>query len=140
MLLSHNSGSAPQQMHQVRLVPFNTVIYTPIQIYSGGQFNGLGFNPRDNYIYATQANSNNIVRLRSDNNFEVVGSTMAISELTVSAGDCTAAGLYMCQDSELDQLLIFEVVDKFQLLHQIDLFWNVNGVIKDFMGEVTLVR
>ena len=127
MLLSHNNGNAPQQLNQVRLAPFNTVIYTPIQLYSGGQFNGLGFNPKDNYIYAVEANSNNIVRLRSDNKFELVGSTTAIPELSVSAGDCTADGLYVCQDSELDQLLFFDVVDKFEMLHQIDLYWDSNS-------------
>ena len=35
-----------------------------IKYYSDGNFNGLGFNPKDNYIYAVRTNSNEIVRIK----------------------------------------------------------------------------
>ncbi|MCB0614461.1 MAG: gliding motility-associated C-terminal domain-containing protein [Phaeodactylibacter sp.] len=131
LLFSTNSGGPPTKIYKVYFGPFGLVTFGQIKYYSDGNFNGLGFNPKDNYIYAVRTNSNEIVRIKADNSFEVIGNVPNLDELTTTAGDCTPDGYYLCHDQVLDQILVFEVVENFALVNQIDLFWdpisNISG-------------
>ena len=89
-----------------------------------GRFDALGFNSVDNYIYGTQLNSNAIVRLKQNNRFDTVGFVNIVDTLKTNAGDCTVDGFYMCHEYSLNQLLVFDVVDNFELVRRIDLFWD----------------
>ena len=89
-----------------------------------GRFDALGFNSKDNYIYGAQLNSNNIVRLKLNNRFDTVGVVTIVDSLKTNAGDCTPDGFYILHEQSLNQLLVFDVVDDFQLVRQIDLFWD----------------
>lgn len=124
LLFSTNSGRLRTLISKVNFAPFRVVIYGRQHTYLGESFNALGFNPLDNYIYATRANSNEIVRLKSDNSFEVVGIAPNLDELVSTAGDCTPEGYYLCHDQVLNQILVFDVVDNFALVNQINLFWD----------------
>lgn len=123
LFFSTNSGAGLTTLNEVTLVPFG-VSFGQVKQYPGGNFNALGFNPEDNFIYAVKANSNEIVRLKADNSFEVIGEVPILDQLTSTAGDCTPEGFYLCHDQMLDQILVFDVVDNFALVNQIDLFWN----------------
>jgi len=116
------------------------IFYNQFNQYSGGNFNALGFNSRDNYIYAAKANSNEIVRLKADNTFEVIGEVPDLDELTTTAGDCTPDGYYLVHDQVLDQILVFDVVDDFALINRIDLYSDAGGFtarIDDFAIDPT---
>jgi uncharacterized repeat protein (TIGR01451 family) len=89
-----------------------------------GDFDALGFNSKDNFIYAVEQNSNNIVRLARDNTFERIGKVQIVDTLRVNAGDCNVEGLYMCYDYKLNKILVFDVINGFKLLRQISLFWD----------------
>ena len=104
--------------------PFGAIYYNPVTVYLNEGFDALGFNPKDNYIYGVQENTNSIVRLYSNSSYELVGSLPFVSTLNAYAGDCSPEGLYLCHDNELDQILIFDVVNGFELVDQLDLFWN----------------
>ncbi|MEM1119598.1 MAG: gliding motility-associated C-terminal domain-containing protein [Bacteroidota bacterium] len=134
LLLSTNSGSGFTNINKVTFGPFGAVNFGSVNRYPGGNFNGLGFNPEDNYIYAVKSNSNEIVRLRADNSFEVIGNVPAVDKLATTAGECTPDGYYLCHDQNLDQILVFEVVDNFALINQVDLFWDPDS---ENSGRVT---
>ena len=104
--------------------PFGLIYYNPVTVYLNEGFDALGFNPKDNYIYAVQENTNSIVRLRSNGTYEVIGAAPLVSTLNAFAGDCSPEGLYLCHDNELDQILVFDVVNNFELVNQLDLFWD----------------
>ena len=127
LLISTNSGGGFTTIYKVVFGPFGAVYYSQIKQYQGGNFNALGFNPQDNYIYAVKANSNTIVRLKADNTFEVIGKVPNLDKLTSSAGACTPDGYYLCHDQVLDQILVFDVVDNFALVNRIDLYWDANS-------------
>lgn len=125
-LFATNTGDT--RIYRVGFGPFGVIFYTALSLYQDENFNSLGFNPKDNYIYATQENTNNIVRLRSDNTFEVVGSVPFVSQLEAFAGDCTPDGRYLCHDNELDQILVFSVIGGLVLEDRIDLYWDPSSV------------
>ena len=127
MLLSFNQGGSPNNLADIALGPFGTVIYSQINIFDGGQFDAVGYNPIDNYIYGVSVNTNRIMRIMSDGSYEVAGEVEDIDILSVSAGDCTADGRYLCHDNQLDQLLLFDVIDDFKLVERIDLYWQGDG-------------
>lgn len=124
LYFSTNSNNSRTNLNSVYFIPFTGVAFSRDKFYLGGDYNALGFNSRDNYIYAARLNSNEIVRLKSDNSVEVLGEVPNLEKLTTSAGDCTPDGYYLCHDQVLDQILVFNVVDEFSLLTQIDLFWD----------------
>jgi len=103
---------------------FGLIYYNEYQVFPTGQFNSMGFNPKDNFIYAVQYNTSNIVRIKADASYEVIGEVPFVDVLKSSAGDCNIDGYYMIHDQELDQILVYDVVDKFELVDRIDLFWN----------------
>ena len=126
LIFSTSSNNTRTSLIRINFGPFGTIFYDRFRHYSAG-FNGLGFNPQDNYIYGVRTNTNEIVRLKFDNTFEVVGTVPSLDKLTSTAGECTPDGFYLCHDQELDQILVFDVVDNFALVNQIDLFWNTQS-------------
>jgi uncharacterized repeat protein (TIGR01451 family) len=105
-----------------RFPPFAPPHYGTFCCYDGS-FDAIGFNAKDNYIYGVEEHTNNILRIgRSD--FVRIGKVLGIDTLYVNAGDCTPEGLYMCYDHKLQKMLVFDVVDTFKLLRQVDLFWD----------------
>ncbi|MEL7221099.1 MAG: hypothetical protein AAGJ93_07255 [Bacteroidota bacterium] len=116
------------EVFTITFAPFFVILYSQVTSYPGSRFNALGFNPKDNYIYAIPENTNTVVRLRSDGSFETVGTVPFVDQLEVYAGDCTPDGRYFCHDNSLDQLLVFQVVDNFALEERIDLFWNPESI------------
>jgi len=123
-LLISTTDAAATSIWRPFYIPFNPPFFSPVVKYNGKSFDALGFNSKDNYIYAVEQATNNIIRLKRDNSFEIVGSVSIVNSLNVNAGDCTPEGLYICHDYELNQLLVFDVVDNFELLSRIDLFWS----------------
>ncbi|MCB0638352.1 MAG: hypothetical protein KDC54_17100, partial [Lewinella sp.] len=116
------------RVNVIDFAPFFVISYTAIATFPEEGFDGLGFNPKDNYIYAVREHTNTIVRLRSDGSFVAVGSVPFVDQLEVYAGDCLPDGRYLCQDNALDQILVFRVVDDFALEDRIDLFWDPGSV------------
>jgi len=104
-------------------IPFVPPFLSPFAVYNGS-LDALGYNSKDNYIYAIQEKTNNIVRVKRDNTFESIGSVDIVDTLRSYAGDCTPEGLYLCHDYKLNQLLVFDVTDDFEMLDPIDLFWD----------------
>ena len=109
LLLSTNSSGGFTTIYRIEFDPMGIIFYNQINQYLGGNFNALGFNVKDNYIYAVKANSNEIVRLKSNNTFEVIGEVPNLDFLTTTAGACTADGYYLCHDQVLDQILVFDL-------------------------------
>ena len=105
-------------------IPFSAPFLSAFSKYQDGNFDALGFNSKDNFIYGVEGSTNSIVRLYKGNMFERIGTVSLLDSLKSNAGDCTSEGLYICHDYQLNQLLVFEVVDDFQLLQRIDLFWD----------------
>ncbi|MEL7247073.1 MAG: T9SS type B sorting domain-containing protein [Bacteroidota bacterium] len=116
------------QIHTIGFAPFFIVSYTPTAFYLGEGFDALGFNPKDNYIYAVREGTNTIVRLRSDNTFETLGPVPGVDQPEIYAGDCTVDGRYLCHDNGLDQILVFSVLNDLVLEDRIDLYWDPSSV------------
>lgn len=96
-----------------------------------GSFDALGFNSKDNYIYAYEKRLKNIVRLGSDNTFLRLGEVLMGDSLQIEGGDCNVDGLYFCYDNFSKQVLVFQVLGEFKLLRKIRLFWDPASAIKD---------
>ncbi len=107
--------------YNITFGPFGAVYYEPITVFLDEQFDALGFNPKDNFIYGVQSTTNAIARLQSEGSYELLSSENQVSTF---AGDCSPDGLYFCHDNDLNQILVFEVVNNFQQVNQIDLFWS----------------
>lgn len=107
-----------------RYIPFSQPFFSPFARYTALEIDALGFNSLDHFIYGVEQNSNAIIRLRRDNTYEQVGTVDIVPQLTSYAGDCSADGQYMCHEVSLQQLLVFEVIDQFELVRRVDLFWD----------------
>jgi len=123
LLIATNDGITTTIQRPI-YIPFNPPFLSPFVRYINGSFDGLGFNSLDNYIYGVQDDSNAIIRLKSDGTYDTVGVVDMVDTLQVSAGDCTVDGLYLCYEESLSSILIFSVFDDFELLQQIDLYWD----------------
>lgn len=123
LLVATNNGVSTRISRPV-YIPFSPPFLSPFAAYDNGSFDALGFNSRDNFIYAMQQHTNNVVRLKSNGSFESVGSVSFVDTLHSNAGDCTPEGQYLCYDYKLHQILVFDVVDEFKLIERFDLFWN----------------
>ncbi len=123
LLIGSNDGTSTTIMGPI-YIPFAAPFLSPISRYLNGRFDALGFNSKDNFIYGVEENSNSIVRLKKDNTFERIGSVPLVDTLTSYAGDCTPEGLYLLHEQSLNQILVFDVVNDFNLLQQIDLYWD----------------
>lgn len=113
--------SSNTTVYSISFGGFGAVFYSGFPVYIGESFDAVGFNPKDNYIYGFQASTQSIVRLRSNGSYEVLGT---VPQLNAYAGDCSPEGLYLCHSNELDKILVYEVMDNFQLVNQLDLFWD----------------
>jgi uncharacterized repeat protein (TIGR01451 family) len=122
ILVSTTFGNTTS-IFQPYYIPFAPPFLSILGNYQGS-FDALGFNPKDNYVYGVELNTNNIVRFSLYTQFERIGKMPNIDVLNVSAGDCTPDGLYVCYDYKLHKILVFDVVDQFKLVRQIDLFWD----------------
>lgn len=111
-------------VYNISFGPFGAIYYNPMPTYQDVRFDALGFNPKDNYIYGVKENTNSIIRLSSNGSYEVVGSVNQVNSLNAYAGDCSPEGLYLCHDNELDKILVFNVLNNFELVNQLDLFWD----------------
>lgn len=110
--------------YNVIFAPFGAVFYSPFASFQGENFDAIGFNPIDNYIYGVKENTNSIVRLRADGSHEVIGTAPQVDILQSYAGDCTPRGKYMCHENTLNKILVFDVADNFALVEELDLFWD----------------
>ncbi len=122
LILSAVTGNTTT--YNVIFAPFGAVYYSSFASFLDEKFDAVGFNPRDNYIYGVREHSNSIARLRANGTYELIGTVPLVDSLEVYAGDCTPDGLYMCYENSLDKILIFEVVDNFSLVDELDLFWD----------------
>ena len=122
ILISTSDGTATLISRPI-YIPFVKPFLSTLGRFAGN-FDALGFNAKDNFIYSVEQNTNTIVRLSSDNTFERIGKVSIVDTLKSNAGDCTAEGLYVCYDYGLHKMLVFDVVDRFKLLRQINLFWD----------------
>jgi len=107
---------------------FGIPSYGSISSYLGERFDAVGFNPKDNFIYGFRASSNSFVRLHSNGSFDILGSLTNNNPLEVYAGDCNPEGLYFCHENISDKILIFDVLDNFELQREIELFWDPNSI------------
>ncbi|MEM1215346.1 MAG: hypothetical protein AAGJ82_06665, partial [Bacteroidota bacterium] len=123
LVMSANTTAA-MRTFTVDFGPFFTIGYLPVSTHFGEDFNAIGFNPGDNFLYGVRKNTNSVVQLRSDGSFAVVGTVPIVSELAAYAGDCSPDGRYLCHDNGLNQLLVFSVLENFALEERIDLFWS----------------
>jgi hypothetical protein len=98
--------------------------YLSLLVNYTGDFDGFGFNPKDNYVYSVEQNTNNIVRHSLYNDIKKIGKASIVDTLHVTAGDCTAEGLYICYDNKINKMLFFDVDDNLKLVKQINLFWD----------------
>lgn len=132
-ILISTSDGKNTYIYKLLNIPFSPPFLGILASYSG-VYDALGFNPKDNYVYSIEENTNYIVRHSLYNNFEKVGSASFVDTLKSNAGDCTADGYYVCYEYNLQKMLVFDVVDEFKLIRQIDLFWDpsskINGKFK----------
>jgi len=142
LLISLDQTATSYQTQKVSFGPFGSIFFYPIKSFSGGHFEAIGFNPMDNYLYGAKQNSNEIVRLKADESFETIGQVPFVTELNVSAGDCSPQGQYICIENDLDQILVFDVINNFELVRQIDLFWDpessFSGPFTARLGDLTI--
>ncbi len=123
LLIANNDGVTTRLMTPV-FIPFGPAFLSPTVNYFNSRFEATGFNSKDNFIYAVQEESNAIVRLKSDGTYDTVGIVSIVDTLDVNAGDCTVDGLYLIYERSLSQILVFDVVENFELLQRIDLYWD----------------
>jgi len=122
LLIATNDGKNTS-IHQVKFIPFVPPFLSILANYQGN-FDALGFNPKDNYVYSVEQNTNTIVRHSLYNSIERIGNVSITDTLRANAGDCTADGLYVCYDYGLHKMLVFDVTYQFKLLREISLFWD----------------
>ncbi len=114
-------------------IPFSTPFLSPIASYQNIKLDALGFNSADHYIYGVKIDSNEIIRLKKDNSFDLVGSLDQLDTIDSYAGDCNIDGQFLVLDNELNQILVLDVIEDFNLNQTIDLFWDpVAGIDGDF--------
>jgi uncharacterized repeat protein (TIGR01451 family) len=122
LLISTNNEQATY-LYQLKTIPFAPPFLSLFASYSGN-FDALGFNFKDNFIYCIEQNTNNVVRLGQNGAVQRLGKVSLVDTLKVESGDCTADGLYVIYDYEIHKVLILNVVDGLQLVKEVDLFWD----------------
>ena len=128
LLVSTHQGTDPTATYKTLFAPFGVITFSQLSVFRDGPYDAMGFNSTDNYIYAVRVNTNQIVRLKSDGSAETIGSVPFVDTLHVGAGDCTPDGRYLCFDNQLDQLLVFDVTNNFELIDRIDFTWDPSSV------------
>ncbi len=112
-------------------IPFNPPFLSPLVRYPNVYIDAIGFNSVDNYLYGIKQNTREVVRLKRDNTFDILGPVGAGSSLNALSGDCTVDGQFVVYDNDADQLLFFDVVNNFDLLRSINLFWDPSSGIDE---------
>ena len=103
---------------------FGNILFSPNAVYFEEQFDAIGFNTMDNYIYGVKVDTDSIVRLKVDGSHEVIGAAAGTDTLRAYAGDCAPDGSYLLYDSDLHKIQYYNVVDGFELVKELDLFWD----------------
>lgn len=125
LIISLHQNSPPNYMHRIGNVNNNQLLdFEDLTTYPSIYFNAIGYNRLDNYIYACQRESNNIIRLNQDGNSDVVGEIPVPNLSNPGAGDCTPEGLYACWENNINKLLFFKVVNEFELVEELGLYWG----------------
>ena len=118
--ISLNNG-APTVTHRINYdgttATFNSLASTNLNI------NATGFNREDNYIYAANRLNNQIIRLYSNGNFDVVGTEPLVSLWNTGAGDCSPDGIYAVHDRNTDLIYFYNVVNTFSLIGTMQMTW-----------------
>lgn len=128
LLISTNNEQATY-LYQLKTIPFAPPFLSLFASYSGN-FDALGFNFKDNFVYCIEQNTNNVVRLGQNGVVQRLGKVSLVDTLKVESGDCTADGLYVIYDYGIHKVLILNVVDGLQLVKEVDLFWDPKSVNK----------
>jgi hypothetical protein len=126
LLISTNNQQATY-LYQLKTIPFSPPFLSLFASYSGN-FDALGYNFKDNFIYSVEQNTNNVVRLGQNGLVQRLGKVSLVDTLKVESGDCTADGLYVIYDYGIHKVLILSVVDGLQLVKEVDLFWDPKSV------------
>ena len=118
-------GEAPTKSFEIdydgTAVSFSEVVSSDVV------FNAAGFNRLDNFIYAAEIYSNNIIRIKSDGTFDVVGSDPSIDEWESAAGDVNKNGVYVLQNKNAFKLHFYEVTQGFNKINEVVLQWHPNS-------------
>jgi|GEM_PF-2490039 len=101
----------------------NTVDFNLVEDYDIG-FNSIGFNALDNYIYAIRWNTNDIVRLKSDGTYEMVGEESSIPSWVSGAGDCNLNGEYWVHHRPTKKFYSYNVTGGFSQIDEIECTWH----------------
>ena len=115
-------GEAPTTSYEI---DYNgqEVSFTPI-VSTDLVFNSAGFNRLDNFIYAAQIYTNNILRVKSDGTYEVVGSEDQLVEWESAAGDVNRDGIFVLQDRAEFKLYFYEVSEQFNRVNEVNMLWH----------------
>ncbi len=124
LIISLYPGAPPNATYWIDLQPDGTVSFESLADYPSAAFNAIGYNRRDNYIYGVQTGTNHVVRLKADGAFELVGEVSLVNAVYTGSGDCTPDGQYVYRENQVNQLLFFEVLNGFELVGQLDLYWD----------------
>ncbi len=105
-------------------IPFSTPFLSPIASYANIQLDAIGFNSSDHFLYGVKMESNEIIRLKRNNQTELVGNYLSSDTIYSNAGDCHPNGQFLIHDYRLNEILVFEVEDEFSYVRAIDLYWD----------------
>lgn len=122
ILISTNNDQATH-LYQLETIPFSPPFLSLLTSYEGN-YDGLGYNFADNFIYCVAQNTNDIIRLGQNGRYQNIGQLSLIDTLKVEAGDCTVEGLYVIYDYGIHKILILDVINGLRLVKQVDLFWD----------------
>ncbi|NBC06381.1 MAG: T9SS type B sorting domain-containing protein [Bacteroidetes bacterium] len=123
LIISLHQNSPPNYTYWVDVSNDLQADFEAFVTFPNIYFGAMGYNPIDNYIYACQRESSNIVRLKQDGSFEVIGEIPSEELSNPAAADCTPEGLYVCWEHKINKLLFFEVVNEFELVEEIEIYW-----------------
>lgn len=119
--ISLNNNFSPTTTYSIdydgTTATFDNVMVTNLNV------NGTGYNQEDNYIYAANRSNNQIIRLLSDGNFQVVGTEPKVLSWNTGAGDCSPEGLYAVHDRPSNTLYFYNVVGTFSAQASVELTW-----------------
>ena len=118
----YQNGEPPTQSHEINFngdfVSFNALVSTNVV------FNGMGFNSKDGFIYAVDRFNTDIIRVKSDGSFEVIGKEEEIPIWTTGAGDVNKFGIYTVDERTNFTLYFYDVTNDFQKVAQVQRTWH----------------
>nr|WKN39559.1 gliding motility-associated C-terminal domain-containing protein [Tunicatimonas sp. TK19036] len=122
-----------QEAQQTQIVTTDSeegvVTFTPVVPFKDFRFNGMGYNAADNFIYAISRENRDIIRLFSDNTYEVVGSRNGALSWEFSAADCSPDGFFVVNHRRTSELIYLNVLgvpeqNDFSLHAKTELQWD----------------